>query len=84
MGQLGQGRRDNAGCVGERKLVGLDISQAQIQGFELVHPSIYPINELLEWMKNLVLQMQNCMISMAQVNNRIYERNTSEVPVLIE
>jgi hypothetical protein len=31
-----------------------DTSQAQIKGFELVHPNIYPINELLECMKGPV------------------------------
>jgi hypothetical protein len=29
--------------------------QAQIQGFELVHPNIYPIDKLLEHMKGLSL-----------------------------
>lgn len=29
-----------------------DTSQAQIQGFKLAHPNIYPIEELLEFMKS--------------------------------
>lgn len=36
-----------------------DTSQAQVQGFELTHPSIYPIGELLECTKHPVLQTQN-------------------------
>ena len=39
-------------------LTSSDTSQAQIQGFELAHPNIYPINELLECMKGLVLLIQ--------------------------
>ena len=30
-------------------LTSSDTSQGQIQGFELAHPNIYPINELLEY-----------------------------------
>ena len=59
------------------RLTSSDTSQAQIQGFELAHPNIYPINELLECMKGLVLQIQNYRISMTQGNNRISERNPS-------
>jgi hypothetical protein len=47
------------------------ITQAQIQGLELIHPNIYLIYEFLEHMKGLVLQKQSCRISMAQGNNRI-------------
>jgi hypothetical protein len=36
-----------------------DTSQAQIQVFELAHPNIYPISELLECRKGLLLQIQN-------------------------
>ena len=39
-------------------------TQAQIQGFELAHPNIYLIYELLEHVKGLTLQNQNCRISM--------------------
>ena len=72
------------GCENPSGLTSSDTSQAQIQGFELAHPNIYPINELLECMKGLVLQIQNYRISMTQGNNRISERSPSEVPVLIE
>ena len=33
-------------------------TQAQIQGSELAHPNIYPIYELLEFMKGPALQTQ--------------------------
>jgi hypothetical protein len=35
-------------------------------------------------MKGLILWMQNWRNSMAQSNNRIAEKNPSEIPVLIE
>jgi hypothetical protein len=44
------------------------ITQAQIQGFELAHLNIYPIYELLEHMKGLVLQIQSFMVSRTQGN----------------
>ena len=56
-------------------LTSSDTSQAQIQGFELAHPNIYPINELLECMKGLVLQIQNPRVSMTQGNNRLSKRS---------
>jgi hypothetical protein len=46
-------------------------SQAQIQGFELAHPNIYPVYDLLECMKGLVLQIQSFMISMTQGSSNI-------------
>ena len=49
----------------------------------MVHPNIYPIYELLECMKGLVLQIQNYRISMTQGNNRIFEKSLSAVLVLI-
>ena len=58
-------------------------TQAPIQGFELTHPNIYPIYELLECVKDPVLQSQSCRISMTQGNNRISERSPREDPVLI-
>lgn len=39
-------------------------TQAQIQGFELTHPNIYLRHELLECMKEPVLQIQSCRITM--------------------
>ena len=33
--------------------------QAQIQGSELAHPNIYPIYELLEFLRGSVLQTQS-------------------------
>ena len=65
------------------RLTSSDTSQAQIQGFELAHPNIYPIKELLKCMKRLVLQIQNYRIFMTRGNNRISERSPSEVSVLI-
>lgn len=38
-------------------LISSNSPQAQIQGFELAQPNIYPINELLEFMKGPVLQI---------------------------
>ena len=64
-------------------LTSSDTSQAQIQGFELAHPNIYPTDELLECTKEAVLQFQNYRISMTQGNNRKSERSSSEDPALI-
>ena len=71
------------GCRRAGRLTNSATIQAQIQGFELAHPNIYPIYELLECMKGLVLQIQNYRISMTQGNNRISKRSPSEDPVLI-
>ena len=49
--------------------------QAQIQGAELAHPSIYPIYELLEHVKRPVLQIQSYRVSMTQGDNRISEES---------
>ena len=65
------------------RLTSSDTSQAQIQGFELAHPNIYPIDELLKYMKGPVLQIQNYRMSMTQGNNRISEKSPGEVLVLI-
>lgn len=54
-----------------------------IQGFELAHPNIYPLNELLQCLKEPVLQIQNNSISTTQGNKRRSERSPSEFPVLI-
>jgi hypothetical protein len=58
-------------------------TQAQIQGFEYAHPNICPICEMLECVKGPVLQIQSCRVSTTQTDNRISERNPSEIPVLI-
>ena len=39
----------------------------------MAHPTIYPIYEQLEHMKGLILQNQNCRVSMTLGNNRISE-----------
>jgi hypothetical protein len=44
-------------------------SQTQIQSLELAQPTIYPIYELLEYVKEPVLQKQSYKISMTQGNN---------------
>ena len=59
------------------------ITQAQIQGFELVHPNIYLIYELLEHVKRLALQIQSCSISMIKSNNIVSERSLREDLMLI-
>ena len=48
------------------RLISSDATQAQIQGFELTHPNICPINEQLEHSKGTVLQIQSSRISMTQ------------------
>jgi hypothetical protein len=37
-----------------------------IHGFELAHPNIYPIDELTDYMKGLVLLIQNNRIFVTQ------------------
>ena len=59
------------GCRRAGRLTSSAITQAQIQGFKMVHPNIYPTDELPEYMKEPVLQIQSCRISMTQSNNRI-------------
>ena len=49
----------------------------------MAHPNIYPIYELLECVKGLVLKTQSCSISMTQGNYRISKRSYSEEPGLI-
>ena len=75
---LGHESRDAGG------LTSSDTSRAQIQGFELAHPKIYPSDELLECMRKPVSQIQNYSISRTKGNNTISKRSPSEVPVLIE
>ena len=60
-------------CSYERAatLTSSDTNQAQIQGSGMAQPNIYPINELLEYMKGPVLQIQNHRISMTQGNDRV-------------
>ena len=65
-------------------LTSSDDYQAQIQGFELAHSNIYPIDELPECMNGPDLQIQNYRISMTLANNRISEGRPSEVPASIE
>lgn len=61
----------------------LSYHQAQIQGFDLTNPIIYPSYELLEQVNGSVLLFQSCRISMTQGNNRISERSPREDPVLM-
>lgn len=66
-----------AGVTGEHesrrvnRLTNSDTSQVQMQGSELAHPNTHPINELLEYMRVLVLMIQNYRISMTQGNNTL-------------
>ena len=57
--------------------------QAQIQGFELTHPNIYPTDELLEGMYWPVLLIQNYRISTTQGNNRLSKRSPNDDPVYL-
>ena len=47
------------------------------------YPIIYPTDELLEFMKQLVLQIQNYRIFMTKGNSGMSERSPSEDPVLM-
>ena len=58
-------------------------TQAQNQGYELAHPNIHFIYELLEPVKGMNLQMQSSRISMTQDSNRISKRSLSKTPVSI-
>jgi hypothetical protein len=49
----------------------------------LIHPTIYPIDEMLEHMEGLVLQIQNYRVSLTWGNNKISKRSPSDIPVLI-
>lgn len=49
-----------------RKHSVLTSSQGQMHGLELAHSNTYPTDDLLEYMKERVLQIQNYRISMAQ------------------
>jgi hypothetical protein len=69
------------GHRGDSKLTNSATSQALVQVFELVHPKLYPIYDLLEWMKGLSLQIQSCRISMTQSHNKTPERRPDEDPV---
>ena len=48
----------------------------------LVHDNIYPIYELLECMKGLVLWNKNCRILMTRDSRRIMEMSIDEGPVI--
>ena len=50
-------------------------TQARIQGFELAHLKIYPIYELLEHVKGLILQIQSCGVFVTLGNNRTSEKS---------
>lgn len=49
VGKLAQGHESGKAS----RLSSSDTSQTHIQGFELTHPNIYPINEQLDCMKGL-------------------------------
>lgn len=56
----------------------------QIQGYELVHPNMQPINKVLECVKGTVLLIQYCKISMILDSNRIFKKSPSEYSVVAE
>ena len=66
------------GCRRAHELTNSAATQAQTQGFELVHPNIYPIHELLEHLKGLVLQIPSYRISMTQDNKGLSEKSSSD------
>jgi hypothetical protein len=51
-------------------------------GFELAYPNIYPIYELQEHVKGLMLLNQSCRISITQSDNRISEKSPGKDPEL--
>jgi hypothetical protein len=69
-------------CRRAGKLTNSAPTQAQIRGFELAHPNIYPICELQECVKGQVLQNHSHRLSMTQGNNRILVRSPSKDRVL--
>lgn len=71
------------GCRRAGGLANLASTQAQIQGPELAHTNIYPMYELLECVKGLVLKTQRRRISLTRGYNRIAKRSPSEKPILI-
>ncbi|ERE80351.1 small conductance calcium-activated potassium channel protein 2 [Cricetulus griseus] len=54
-----------------------------LQHCGLVHPNIYPIYDLLEFVKGPVLQNENCGISVTQAHSRISQMSFSEGPVMM-
>lgn len=52
-------------------------TEAQIQGFELTDPNIYPSINCWEYMKGSVLENQSYKIFITQGNNRTKERRPS-------
>lgn len=58
-------------CRRAGRLTNSASNQAQIQGYDLAHPKIYLIRELLEHMKGSVLKIQSCRISTIQGSSRI-------------
>ena len=46
-------------------------TKAQIQNYKMAYTDIYPIYELLEWMKRPDVQIQSCKISTIQEKSMI-------------
>ena len=58
-------------------------TQTHILDLELAHPSIYPIYDLLEGLKELVLWTHSPRLSMTQGSCRIPKRSFGECPVMV-
>ena len=69
--------------MGLPRLTNSATTQAHTQGFELVHPSIYLIYEILEQVKGLVLKNHSYRKSLTWGNSRIAEKRLGEDPVLM-
>ena len=82
LGSTGELTLDGVAHWRAGRLTSLATLKAQIQGFELVHPNIYPIYDLLECVKGPVFQIQSCRISTTHGNHRMSEKSLSEDPVL--
>jgi E3 ubiquitin-protein ligase DOA10 len=61
----------------------IQVTQAEIQSFELAYPKIYLIYSILECVKGLVLMIQSFGISRTQGSNRMIERSPCEEPGLM-
>ena len=69
--------RDNVEGKLISRLINPGITQAHNQKYDLVHPNIHLIYELLEHVRRADLQIQSCKISVEQDNIRISKRSPS-------
>ena len=58
-------------------------TQVHILGLELAYPTIFPIHDLLESMKGLVLLKDSCRISKTWDSSRVPARSSGEGSVMM-